>query len=75
MNVTIRTIQSSAAGPTTTIKIIDWNDSSDRKWLVNHLHWAMCNNTSINLNATTSYDRTIHRIASEGGFGLKTIAA
>ena len=25
------------------IKSIDWNDSSDRKWLQSHLHWAMNN--------------------------------
>lgn len=24
-------------------KIINWNDSSDRKWLMNHLMWAMHN--------------------------------
>lgn len=24
-------------------KTIDWNDSSDRKWLMNHLHWAVNN--------------------------------
>ena len=22
-------------------KTINWNNSSDRKWLMNHLHWAM----------------------------------
>jgi len=24
-------------------KVIDWNNSSDRKWLANHTHWAMTN--------------------------------
>lgn len=26
-----------------THKTIDWNNSSDRKWLMNHFHWAMNN--------------------------------
>jgi hypothetical protein len=30
-------------------KQIDWNDSSDRKWLMNHLHWAMNNERSVTL--------------------------
>lgn len=24
-------------------KVIDWDDSSDRKWLNNHFHWAVKN--------------------------------
>lgn len=24
-------------------KTIDWNNSSDRKWLMTHMHWAMHN--------------------------------
>lgn len=27
----------------TEAKIINWHDSSDRKWLANHMHWAMMN--------------------------------
>lgn len=30
-------------------KSIDWNDSSDRKWLQNHLHWAMHNGREVRL--------------------------
>jgi len=30
-------------------KDISWTDSSDRKWLMNHLHWAMNNNQSVRL--------------------------
>lgn len=30
-------------------KDISWADSSDRKWLMNHLHWAMHNNQSVRL--------------------------
>ena len=30
-------------------KSIDWNDSSDRKWLMNHLHWAMNNGRQVRL--------------------------
>ena len=25
-------------------KVINWRDSSDRKWLQSHQHWAMLNN-------------------------------
>ena len=28
-------------------KRIDWNNSSDRKWFMNHLHWAMCNDQTV----------------------------
>jgi hypothetical protein len=40
--------------PTTTggVKLIDWNDSSDRKWLMNHLHWAMNNGRQVQLAPT-----------------------
>lgn len=30
-------------------KVIDWNDSSDRTWLKNHLHWAMHNARHVHL--------------------------
>lgn len=30
-------------------KNINWNDSSDRKWLMNHLHWAMNNGHRVSL--------------------------
>lgn len=30
-------------------KSIDWTDSSDRKWLANHLHWAMNNDRAVTL--------------------------
>lgn len=30
-------------------KSIEWHDSSDRKWLNNHLHWAMMNQRSVTL--------------------------
>lgn len=30
-------------------KSINWGDSSDRKWLNNHLHWAMNNKCSVTL--------------------------
>jgi hypothetical protein len=28
-------------------KLIDWDDSSDRKWLVNHMHHCMHNAKSV----------------------------
>lgn len=31
-------------------KRIEWSDSSDRKWLMNHLHWAMNNGVEITLS-------------------------
>lgn len=30
-------------------KTIDWNNSSDRKWMMNHLHWAMNNAKQVRL--------------------------
>lgn len=29
------------------LKSIDWNNSSDRKWLVNHMHWALHNSRQV----------------------------
>lgn len=34
-------------GSTDSVKSIDWNNSSDRKWLVNHMHWALNNEHSL----------------------------
>lgn len=73
MQVTIRT-ESQKPKCQSEIKLIDWNDSSDRKWLMNHLHWAMHNEAKVTLNATNGYDRTIHEIASRHGFGETTVA-
>lgn len=30
-------------------KVINWRNSSDRKWLTNHLHWAMHNNHEVSI--------------------------
>jgi hypothetical protein len=38
-----------AMWPAPTFKVIDWTNSSDRKWLKNHTHWAMMNQTCITL--------------------------
>lgn len=38
------------AQPFESRKQIDWNDSSDRKWLMNHLHWAMNNDRLVTLS-------------------------
>jgi hypothetical protein len=40
------------ASTTGGIKLINWNDSSDRKWLMNHLHWAMTNGRQVQLAPT-----------------------
>lgn len=42
-------------------KIIDWNDSSDRKWLMTHLHWAMCNTKLVTIEPANGYNRTVTR--------------
>ena len=31
------------------LKSIDWNNSSDRKWLTSHLHWAMNNSRQVTI--------------------------
>lgn len=35
-------------------KNINWSDSSDRKWLMNHLHWAMNNRKIVSLTPLES---------------------
>lgn len=30
-------------------KTIDWTNSSDRKWLTSHMHWAMHNSRAVSL--------------------------
>jgi len=30
-------------------KKIEWTNSSDRKWLMNHLHWAMNNDRFVGI--------------------------
>lgn len=30
-------------------KRINWNNSSDRKWLVNHMHWAIHNDREVSI--------------------------
>jgi hypothetical protein len=34
-------------------KVVDWNDSSDRKWLTNHLHWAVNNGQAVLIRPLT----------------------
>lgn len=41
-------------GTTGGVKMIDWNNSSDRKWLMNHLHWALHNGRQVQLAPTES---------------------
>lgn len=53
MKVTIKTSVPFAPGLTAQ-KLIDWNNSSDRKWLVNHLHWAMNNERNVTLTPMES---------------------
>lgn len=47
----VRILTYSVANPEakTQGKAIDWNDSSDRKWLQNHMHWAMHNEHGVAL--------------------------
>lgn len=37
-------------------KLINWHNSSDRKWLTNHLHWALLNGREIRLVAVSRSD-------------------
>lgn len=37
-------------------KKINWDDSSDRKWLMNHLHWAMHNSREVLICAPQGID-------------------
>ena len=43
------------------VKDIDWNDSSDRKWLMNHLHHCMMNGKGVNLYPTPVNEPRITR--------------
>jgi hypothetical protein len=31
-------------------KVINWKDSSDRKWLTNHMHWALHNSHHVSVS-------------------------
>lgn len=31
------------------VRSIDWTNPSDRKWVMNHLTWAMHNNTNVTI--------------------------
>lgn len=33
------------------LKVIDHANASDRKWLANHIHWAMHNNRRVSIQA------------------------
>ena len=35
--------------PAPVTKTIDWNNASDRKWLTNHLHWAVNNGQEVTI--------------------------
>lgn len=34
----------------TSHKEIDWANTSDRKWLTSHIHWAVHNNQSVTIH-------------------------
>jgi hypothetical protein len=65
MDVYVRTVITPHLGVTqrgeTQHKIIDWNDSSDRKWLMTHLHWAMCNKKPVTMEQANGYHREVTR--------------
>ena len=48
--VLVRTASKGGARVNEPRKFIDWSNSSDRKWLNNHLHWAMMNDTAVMLS-------------------------
>jgi len=45
LRVSIETFRET--GELDSLKSIDWNYSSDRKWLTSHLHWALHNSRQI----------------------------
>lgn len=47
MQVQVMTAPKEVADAKTQAKHIEWSNSSDRKWLMNHLHWAMMNNQMV----------------------------
>lgn len=49
MKVNIHTVERGKPDLESDRKNIDWADSSDRKWLQNHLHWAMNNDRLVTL--------------------------
>lgn len=36
------------------MKVIDWLNTSDKKWLMNHMHWAVHNDRDVNVFAVES---------------------
>lgn len=65
MDVYIRTVIDPHLGVThrgeTQHKIIDWTNSSDRKWLMNHLHWAVNNKKPVTIEQANGYHREVTR--------------
>lgn len=49
MTVVIETKAVGALTSSAQLKTIDWNDSSDRKWLMNHMHHCMMNQKQVTL--------------------------
>lgn len=49
MKVIISTTPQGSGFKDMVTKTIDWTNSSDRKWLMNHIHWAMNNSHSVHL--------------------------
>ena len=47
VSIVSRTYGTSIAHGQADSKNIDWHNSSDRKWLMSHLHWAMNNRTIV----------------------------
>lgn len=60
MKVTVQTIDQPSGLATihSLIKQIEWTNSSDRRWLTNHLHWAMNNDKEVRLSATKANPMT-----------------
>jgi hypothetical protein len=47
MKIQVVTFMSSEPEARTIIKSIEWNNSSDRRWLMNHLHHCMNNRKGV----------------------------
>lgn len=54
MKVNVHTVENGKTDFDADRKNIDWKDSSDRKWLMNHMHWAMHNNRIVTITPLES---------------------
>ena len=49
MHLVVKVTTTSQHGIGQDSRFIDWKNSSDRKWLMSHMHWALNNQHSVTL--------------------------